>query len=143
MQQQLDLNMTDWDAIEQFIYAGRAMFTLRSRKTDRDFTYRVRKAEDKLTGKPRYFVDIETGYMRWQYLGTFIPERLPLISLTVTTSFKSLIWFLRALHGRQADLLDQIEFKHLGRCGRCGRTLTDSVSIDRGIGPECITKLGE
>lgn len=29
----------------------------------------------------------------------------------------------------------------IGRCWRCGRTLTDAVSRSRGIGPDCITKI--
>lgn len=30
----------------------------------------------------------------------------------------------------------------LGRCGICNRTLTDAVSIERGIGPVCASKVG-
>lgn len=30
----------------------------------------------------------------------------------------------------------------LGVCGHCGRTLTDEVSIERGIGPVCASKMG-
>jgi hypothetical protein len=34
------------------------------------------------------------------------------------------------------------EFRHEGRCGRCGRTLTVPESIDSGFGPECINLAG-
>jgi hypothetical protein len=27
-----------------------------------------------------------------------------------------------------------------GRCKRCGRLLTEPVSVERGIGPECVKK---
>jgi hypothetical protein len=27
-----------------------------------------------------------------------------------------------------------------GRCHRCGRLLTDPVSVERGVGPECVKK---
>lgn len=30
----------------------------------------------------------------------------------------------------------------IGRCGHCGRNLTDEVSIERGIGPVCAGKMG-
>lgn len=30
--------------------------------------------------------------------------------------------------------------RHLGKCAMCHRTLTDEVSIENGIGPECIKK---
>lgn len=33
-----------------------------------------------------------------------------------------------------------LECREESRCGRCGRQLTDPVSIDRGIGPECAGK---
>lgn len=35
--------------------------------------------------------------------------------------------------------LSSQESKH-GRCRVCGRPLTDSISIDRGVGPECWSK---
>lgn len=31
--------------------------------------------------------------------------------------------------------------QHIGRCGRCGRTLTDAESRARGIGPDCWEKM--
>lgn len=31
--------------------------------------------------------------------------------------------------------------KQIGRCGKCGRTLTDPESIERGIGPECWSRM--
>ncbi len=31
--------------------------------------------------------------------------------------------------------------KQIGRCGKCGRTLTDHESIERGIGPECWSRM--
>lgn len=133
---QLEL-LEDWDRVERFIYAGRAMFTLKSRKTGRDFTYKLTK------GTHYVFVSVESGgYMKWQNVGRFKPYQLPKVDLpSVATSFKSLLWFLHALNDRRTDLLDQIEFKHLGKCGRCGRPLTDSESIDRGIGPDCWEKM--
>lgn len=32
--------------------------------------------------------------------------------------------------------------REIGRCGHCGRTLTDNESIERGIGPVCAGKMG-
>ena len=32
-------------------------------------------------------------------------------------------------------------YQESNECGRCGRQLTDPVSIERGIGPECIGKM--
>jgi hypothetical protein len=39
-------------------------------------------------------------------------------------------------------LKDGYEIRHVGKCGRCGRTLTDPDSINRGIGPDCAEMMG-
>lgn len=39
------------------------------------------------------------------------------------------------------DIAMALYGQHIGRCGRCRRTLTDAVSRDRGIGPECWRKM--
>lgn len=39
------------------------------------------------------------------------------------------------------NLLEELEVYHHGRCGRCGRKLTDPDSIVQGMGPECRKKL--
>lgn len=36
---------------------------------------------------------------------------------------------------------DYVHILHDGRCGKCGRRLTDAESIQLGIGPECRKKL--
>ena len=35
----------------------------------------------------------------------------------------------------------QMQIRHEGRCGKCGRVLTVPESIDAGIGPECRLKM--
>lgn len=37
---------------------------------------------------------------------------------------------------------DKLQFYHTGRCGYCGRPLTDPESMARGIGPTCLKHLG-
>lgn len=39
--------------------------------------------------------------------------------------------------------LNQLEYYHMGHCGRCNRELTVPESIINGIGPECAKKVGE
>lgn len=36
--------------------------------------------------------------------------------------------------------MDNEIFSDTGNCGRCGRELTDVISIDRGYGPVCYEK---
>lgn len=44
-------------------------------------------------------------------------------------------------HGK-ADIADMLESQlaGAGRCIRCGRALTDSTSLQRGVGPDCWAK---
>lgn len=41
----------------------------------------------------------------------------------------------------EPEATDLADFQESSECGRCGRELTDPVSIERGIGPECYGKL--
>ena len=50
-------------------------------------------------------------------------------------SIKGLTWLInRGLNGRSTDGL--IVY-HLGQCAKCGKPLTDPVSIEYGLGPTC------
>jgi hypothetical protein len=42
----------------------------------------------------------------------------------------------------RAEVAERIEadLVRAGRCRRCGRLLTDPVSIERGVGPDCTKK---
>ena len=37
---------------------------------------------------------------------------------------------------------DCMEIRHSGRCGKCGKTLTEPKSLDCGLGPCCRKMLG-
>lgn len=55
-------------------------------------------------------------------------------------SAKAAAWYLSRLFG--GGDLSTVEVWHDGSCGRCGRDLTDPLSVSRGIGPECWEKMG-
>jgi hypothetical protein len=42
----------------------------------------------------------------------------------------------------KVEVAEDLEFvlAKKGRCKRCGRLVTDPVSIERGLGPECVKK---
>jgi hypothetical protein len=129
----------------QFMFAGNAIFTITSLKTGQSFTYRVREPSGPANEgavKP-LFASVLTGpdnTRDYTYLGvvTRQAELVPTRASTVNpnaASFRALEWFL------QNPNSDQVEFRHVGRCARCGRDLTVPASIDSGFGPECASKL--
>lgn len=141
--------LTTWDAVIDFLFAGNALFTLRSLKSGLRYTYRVRgKREDAHTVDPTFFVSLLRGPNNeedYAYVGVLRRD----LGLRFTQASRMgpeapsaliLLWFLdkakrqRAVLGRAKD---GVEVWHEGRCGRCGRVLTVPESIARGIGPEC------
>ena len=130
---------TDFDA-KKFVLAGKAIFTIRSKKTGTRFTYKVSKGKDNL-----WFVGLLSGpdnNADYQYIGIitsdkkFIRTKRSKVGYEAP-SFKAFSWFFSHLSNfeKQADIY------HEGRCGRCGRRLTVPESIESGFGPECINKV--
>lgn len=136
-----------------YILAGRATFTVISRKTGVRFTYRVKLAptgSDPARNRP-WFVSVLTGpenESAYTYLGNIWPNAKVRVDYTLgrkssvkadAPSNRAFDWLIRAL--RADKLPETVEIWHSGRCGRCGRLLTVPASIEAGIGPECAMKL--
>ena len=127
-------------AVLDFILAGKAIFTVRNTETMNRFTYKVRASKD---GKV-YFVSVLTGTdnnTNYSYIGTiFDKTRFVHTSKSKikkdATSVLGFTYLFR--HLLKKDLDPCYTFYHEGRCGRCGRRLTDPESIESGYGPECI-----
>ncbi|KFH18417.1 hypothetical protein ELZ19_06775 [Brucella abortus] len=124
----------------RFALAGRAVLTLTSRRTGARFTYRVRRAEDK---DDLHFVGLLTGPDNtgdFTYIGVLSGGRFRLTAKSRSTmeapSVRAVDFFARKVLC-EGVLPEELEVRHEGRCGRCGRALTVPESIDRGIGPEC------
>jgi len=130
------------DQIRKFLWAGNATFTLQSKTTGVHYSYKIRRPSE---DKP-YFAKVMTGGSdEYTYLGLALPG----IGVRVTAKSKfradspavrALDYFVRWAFSPAAELPAKLEFFHAGRCGRCGRELTDPVSIERGLGPECAEK---
>lgn len=87
------------------------------------------------------------GPDQWSYIGLLVD---PYTTLRLTQAsqltagalpVKALEWALPYLTTGKS-LPEPAEVWHEGRCGRCGRALTDPESIARGLGPECWEILG-
>jgi hypothetical protein len=136
-------HFTTIEAAREFALAGNATLTISSLRTGARFTYKVRQAKDKENGlvKPgMYFVSLLSGPDNendYACLGMIRNGRFTLTKASKAgaeaLSVKAFEFFMR-----MPVLHPQIEIRHEGHCGRCGRTLTVPESIDLGIGPECI-----
>jgi hypothetical protein len=135
-----------------FARAGKATFTLVSKKTGVRFTFRVSQGTDKETGQKTdtYFVGLLSGPNNeadYSYLGyirrdVFIAGRRNPKPGDVgpnAPSSKAFAWAWQKLV--QGVLPDSLEIWHEGRCGRCARMLTVPSSIESGFGPECAGKI--
>lgn len=139
-----------------YIMAGNAYFTLRSKATGTRYTYRVSLATCKKCGKSftcecgiplPHFVNLLTGPENtsdYTYLGVIRQGKFWLTGASkmqkTSKPVRAIEWTLGIL--RTGDLPDNLEIWHDGNCGRCGRTLTVPESVERGIGPECAARMG-
>jgi hypothetical protein len=134
--------------IQQFILAGKARFTVVSRKSGARFTFKV-SASKEPGSAVTHFVSVLTGNdneTSYSYLGhvfdaaRYTHGRKSKIAESAPSA-AAFTFFWRWITER-SQLPNQLEFWHAGACCRCGRTLTVPASIKRGIGPECAGKMG-
>ncbi len=130
-----------------FMFAGNAIFTITSTKTGQSFTYKISEPSapaNEGAVKP-LFAAVLTGpdnLRDYTYMG-IVDRRTNAVRTTggskvlpAAPSYKALAWFLNNVDS------PLVEFRHIGRCARCGRALTVPSSIDSGFGPECAGKVG-
>lgn len=156
---------TKSDALN-FIRGGNAVFTIKSLKTGKHFTYKVSQKQTKDYDGTNirvgnYFVRVLSGpdnqdWASSQYIGFFktcfmmdylLEAKDPLIAgkkgKKNAPSFIALQWLLKKLAtSSDSDCIDDwsVEIMHEGSCCRCNRALTHPESIKTGIGPECAKK---
>jgi len=125
----------------KFILAGRALFTLRSAKTGKRFTFKVVRKDSYNMWHVRVLAgpDNTADYNYIGFIGRtgdqfFAKARGGKIS--EAPSVKAFRWFLQNMESKQ------VEVWHEGRCGRCGRALTVPESIEAGLGAKCQAAMG-
>ena len=130
--------------------AGNAHVTFQSRRTGTRFTYRVRAAKPRLeetpgavtvgSGGPSHFVSVLTSPDHYEYLGciyrrtNYAHGRKSTISMKAQSAV-AFAWVWPYL--TSGRMHPELAIYHEGRCGACGRRLTDPTSIETGLGPVC------
>lgn len=142
---ELERKQMEAAAARDFILAGNARVTFKSVKTGDHFTFRIKKAKP-AEGSTRqipevWFVSVMYDYESdgYQYLGIIrngkFGASLKSQNMKSAPSYKCFSWSWEHLDH------ENLEVWHEGRCGRCGRALTDPQSIESGYGPECRRKV--
>jgi hypothetical protein len=145
----------DLAAFRAFLLAGHALFTIVSKKTGARKTFKVSQAKGE--GKSGlFFVNLLVGSNNtedYKYLGALFVKSAgpaaefashPLLGWKINKqnwgeeAAAGFEWIVRHLNGAtETNLFDAAEVWHEGRCGKCGRVLTDPASISSGLGPVC------
>lgn len=132
-----------------YLMAGKVLFTVTNTATGKHFTFKIWKAKAsvKFPGTT-YFVSVMTGpdneasYSSLGMIksGKFFSYGKAVIRPTAL-SFTAFAWLWERVSAEKA-LPATVVVQHSGCCGRCSRTLTTMLSVNRGIGPECWEKMG-
>ena len=131
------------DEVKQFCFGGHARFTLESKVSGNHFTFEISKKEYP-GDKVYWFASVLTNGDQYTYIGKVLSRSYiqftPKSRLTDDApAVKALRWFLRALCAGQVP--ETVSVYHSGKCGCCGRELTDPESVRCGLGPVCREKM--
>lgn len=115
--------------------ASGGSLTIKSLRTGKDYTYRITRH---VYNKKNYTtVYIEYGYMRWGRLGNYFKGSIWLQGKKDSTDSAKGIAFLLSKAEAGEDVSQYAILYHQGACFKCGRPLTDALSIETGLGPIC------
>lgn len=128
--------------IKKYCMSGNAIVTLTS-PTKVHYTYYIRapwrEDKDEFESDIR-FVYYRNSENRWDYVGglykdgTFFRSTYHSVVGENHEAFKGMKYLTKMMN---QDFDTPMIVQHEGACGRCGRRLTDPLSIERGIGPRC------
>lgn len=140
---------------KSFVVAGKATFTLEvpeayamQHHLKQHYTFKTRFKQGGDKFPDAYFVSLMTGMdneSSYSYLGMLNPET-GIVRTTAKSCLGSGDLVVRLLNRAMAVIwagdanpLTNAGFNvcHAGKCGRCGRKLTNPESLATGIGPEC------
>lgn len=134
----------------QFIFAGKALFTIANRESGKRFTFKIKQSKrttenfwvSVLTGADNESSYSTLGFAKYQ--GDIRSSDFQHTAKEINPdalsakSWRWFYWMLKEYH----NFPENFEIWHEGRCGRCGKALTVPTSIRIGFGPDCAELLG-
>lgn len=124
-----------------FLLSGRCECAIHNIKTGNRFLYKVQQNKE---NKEMYFVksitglgDIYAGFIIYKD-GQVTYSKGAKGNLGIDDIRIQALLYVFNHHDR---LPPYVIVQHFGKCGRCGRKLTDLESVRRGLGPECAKKI--
>lgn len=137
--------------VRKFIFAGRAIFTVKNNQTGNRFTFKVIKSKNKHNVSEEecpYWVKVltmadNTDNNSFKFIGVLsqkwafsFSKGSPIKSSS--TSVQVALWYFKAILDESILAYPYVITYHMGRCGRCGKLLTVPESIVSGYGEECM-----
>ncbi len=112
------------------------IFTLRSNKTGKEFTYNIQRFKSKKYQNYLTKISIETGYLNFRVIGYYSKGLITIGgSPNLGIGAQAIQYTLRKVENNLP--LKEVTVYHSGNCLKCGKTLTDTQSIERGLGQKC------
>ena len=113
------------------------IFTIKSIKTGKEYSYKINRSLFKNKWYSHIF--FEAGYMDFLYLGMYSNNQLiKKGQVNNIPSALAIVFILNQLEkGNLTFINEKTKFYHLGKCIKCGLPLTESNSIEAGLGPHC------
>lgn len=136
------------DQFRNFIFGGRAVFTLENSSTGNYITFRIKAVKkqgkvvpNEYTVESKVLGDASSGY---SFMGFLNLNRRTFKEWGSTPkgsiAYKTFYWMMKNFD-RLEDFSSKLAIYHEGSCCKCGMPLTVPESIDSGIGPECKRKM--
>ena len=107
----------------KFIFAGNSLVTFLNSKSENRFTFKIKQAKE----SNLFFVSVLTSPDIYTYIGTVVDGNFKHGKKShISADAQSVKTFEYVFDKLKSNtLLDFIEVWHEGKCGKCGRTLTE------------------
>lgn len=123
----------------KFILAGNSSVTFVNSQTGNRFTYKIKKSKD----SDLYFVNLLNSPGNYVYIGVIVPDGFRHGKKSSVGNNAQSVKVFDYVYSNliRNTLANFIQIWHEGKCGKCGKELTDPTSIMLGLGPFCAKKI--